>query len=314
MSAMRTASKELQDEAVGHLQALLRMDTTNPPGNEIVAARYVKEVLAKEGIEARIFEPSPGRGNVVARLNATLPSMGGVGEGDSGGALLLTAHMDVVPAERAKWRRDPFSGEIFEGCVWGRGAVDMKSLLALSLAIVCDLKRRKADLRRDIVLLGVADEEAGSEKGARWLVAHEPELVKGEWSIGEVGGFTLHVGGKRVYPVQVAERGLAWLRLVAEGEPGHGSMPHDENAVIKISRAVARLEARALPIHVTKPAKAFLDEVAFFVGGAWGRTFRLLGNSWLSDFLLGRLPKEKSRGLNPLLRNTVSPTMLVGGS
>jgi acetylornithine deacetylase/succinyl-diaminopimelate desuccinylase-like protein len=222
--------------------------------------------------------------------------------------------MDVVPAERSKWKRDPFSGEIAEGCVWGRGAVDMKSLLALSLAILCDLKRRKVNLRRDIVLLGVADEEAGSDKGARWLVAHEPELVRGEWSLGEVGGFTLHVGGKRVYPVQCAERGIAWLRLIAEGQPGHGSMPHDDNAVIKLSRAVAQLKSRSLPIHVTEPARAFFDELAFFVGGAWGRALRLLQQSWFSDFLLARMPPEKRRGLNPLLRNTVSPTMLEAGS
>lgn len=311
---MRKVSKDLEDEAVRHLQTLLRFDTTNPPGNEIVAARYVKEVLEKEGIEARILEPFPGRGSVVARMKATLPTMGGVAPGDAGGALLLTAHMDVVPAERAKWRRDPFSGEIFEGCIWGRGAVDMKSLLALSLAIVCDLKRRKVNLRRDVVLLGVADEEVGSEKGSRWLVAHEPELIRGEWSVGEVGGFTLHVGGKRVYPVQVAERGIAWLRMVAEGQPGHGSMPHDDNAVIRLSRAVARFHAQSLPIHVTPPARAFLDSVGYFVGGAWGRFFRLLQLKWLSDFLLRRTPIEKRRGLNPLLRNTVSPTMLEAGS
>src|SRR5262249_35649459 len=163
------------------------------------------------GIPATIYEPMPGRASVVARLKATLPSLGGLGPGDQGGALLLTSHLDVVPAERSKWTRDPFSGEVHDGCVWGRGAVDMKSLTALSLVALLHLKRAKKDLRRDVVLLGVADEEAGSEKGSRWLVAHEPEAIKGEWSLGEVGGFTLHIGGKRAYPVQCAERGIAWL-------------------------------------------------------------------------------------------------------
>ncbi len=311
---MRKISKELEDEAVRHLQALLRFDTTNPPGNEIVAARYVQEVLAKEGIDSKIFEPFPGRGSIVARLKATLPTLKGIAPGDEGGALLLTAHMDVVPAERSKWRRDPFSGEIFEGCIWGRGAVDMKSLLAFALTIVCDLKRRGANLRRDIVLLAVADEEVGSEKGSRWLVAHEPELIKGEWSLGEVGGFTLHMGGKRVYPVQCAERGIAWLRMIAEGQPGHGSMPHDDNAVIKLSRAVSRFHAQSLPIHVTPPARAFLNSVASFLGGTWGRILRALQVPFLSDFLLRQTPPEKRRGLNPLLRNTVSPTVLEAGS
>jgi acetylornithine deacetylase/succinyl-diaminopimelate desuccinylase-like protein len=310
---MRKVSKELEDEAVRHLQALLRFDTTNPPGNEIAVARYVKEVLEKDGIEARIFEPFPGRGNVVARLPKTL-SLGGVGAGDGGGPLVLCSHMDVVPAERDKWRRDPFSGEIAEGCIWGRGAVDMKSLLALSLACVSDLKRRKVDLRRDVVLVGVADEEMGSEKGARWLVAHEPEAIAGEWGLGEVGGFTLHIGGKRAYPVQRAERGIAWIRVVADGPPGHGSMPHNENAVLRLARAVSLFRSNALPIHVTEPARAFLDSLSFFVGGAWGRALRLLENPWFSDFLLDRMPPEKRRGLNPLLRNTVSPTILEAGS
>jgi acetylornithine deacetylase/succinyl-diaminopimelate desuccinylase-like protein len=311
---MRKVSKDLEDEAVRHLQALLRFDTTNPPGNEITAARYVKEVLDREGIEARLFEPFPGRGNVVARLKATLPSLGGIGPGDQGGALLLTSHMDVVPADKARWKRDPFSGELADGCLWGRGAVDMKSLLALSLAVFCDLKRRKADLRRDMVLLAVADEEAGSEKGARWLVAHEPDLVRGEWSLGEVGGFTLHLAGKRAYPVQCTERGIAWLKIVVEGPPGHGSMPTEDNAVVRLAKAVAHLEARALPIHVTEPAKLFLEELAFFVGGGWARALRLLRNPWFSDFLLARMPPKLRRGMNPLLRNTVSPTMLEAGS
>ncbi|HZV02367.1 MAG TPA: M20/M25/M40 family metallo-hydrolase, partial [Planctomycetota bacterium] len=237
---MRTVSKELEDEAVSHLQALLRIDTTNPPGNEIAAARYVKDVLDKAGIEARIYEPFPGRGNVVARLRAPVPQS--IGPGDDGGALLLTSHMDVVPADKERWRHPPFSGERADGCIWGRGAVDMKSLLALSLALVCDLKRRNVTLRRDIVLVGCADEEMGSEKGTRWLVAHEPDAIRGEWSLGEVGGFTLHIGGKRAYPVQVAERGIAWLKITAEGKPGHGSMPVDENPVLRLTSAVSRLK------------------------------------------------------------------------
>jgi acetylornithine deacetylase/succinyl-diaminopimelate desuccinylase-like protein len=144
---MHKVSKDLEDEAVRHLQALLRFDTTNPPGDEIGAARYVADALAKDGIEARVLEPFPKRANVVARLKATLPTLGGIGPGDQGGALLLTAHMDVVPAERSKWKRDPFGGEIADGCIWGRGAVDMKSLLALGLAIVCDLKRIPSSAR-----------------------------------------------------------------------------------------------------------------------------------------------------------------------
>jgi acetylornithine deacetylase/succinyl-diaminopimelate desuccinylase-like protein len=311
---MLDVPEALKDEAVVHLQSLLRLDTTNPPGNEILCARYVKDVLEREGIGARIFEPSPGRASVVARLSATRSSLGGIAPGDSGGALLLVSHLDVVPAERDRWTRDPFSGDIADGCVWGRGAVDMKSMVALSLACVLHLKRRGVALRRDVALVGFADEEAGSEKGARWFVDNEPEAIRAEWALCEVGGFTLYMGGRRFYPVQVAERGIAWLRIMAEGEPGHGSLPHDENAVIRLARAVARLEARALPVHVTAPARAFLEALAFEIGGTWGRFLRSLARPWLTDFLLARLPANQRRVLSALLRNTVSPTVLAAGS
>lgn len=310
---MLEVPESLQDEAVAHLQALLRLDTTNPPGNEILAARYVKEALAKDGIEARILEPFPGRGSVVARLGCTRPTLGGIAPGDSGGPLLLVSHLDVVPADRARWSRDPFSGDLADGCLWGRGAVDMKSLTALSIACLAHLKRRGVSLRRDVILAGFADEEAGSDKGARWFVAHEPDLVRAEWALCEVGGFTLHMGGKRFYPVQVAERGIATLRLVSESSPGHGSMPVDENAVVRLARAVARLGPAALPVKVSPPAREFFDSIARTVGGTWGRVFRLLSNRWLTDSLLPRLPSSQRRFLNAIVRNTVSPTILEAG-
>src|SRR5579872_7348026 len=188
---MRQVADALADEAVRHLQALLRIDTTNPPGNESAACAYLGGVLEQEGIASTTFEPAPGRGSLVARLAASVPSLGGIGPGDAGGPLLLVSHLDVVPVERERWSRDPFSGEIADGCVWGRGAVDMKSLTALSLACLLDLKRRGASLRRDVALVALADEEAGSDQGARWLVARHPDALRAEWALCEVGGFTL---------------------------------------------------------------------------------------------------------------------------
>ncbi|MBI3725687.1 M20/M25/M40 family metallo-hydrolase [bacterium] len=311
---MLAVPEALKDEAVSHLQNLLRIDTTNPPGNETAAATYMKKVLEDAGIPATVHEPVPGRGSVVARLKATAPTLGGIAPGDAGGPLLMISHLDVVPAERAQWSHDPFSGEIAGGCVWGRGAVDMKSLAALSLTCVLHLKRRGVALRRDVVLAGVADEEAGSDKGSRWLVAHEPDALRAEWALCEVGGFTLHVEGKRVYPIQVAERGVAWLRLTAEGKPGHGSLPHADNAVLRLARAVGRLHPRALPVHVSAPARAFLHGLGDRVGGTWGRLFRRLATPWLTDFLLRHIPEARARTLNATLRNTVSPTVLEAGS
>src|SRR3954467_4626419 len=156
-----TAPASLADEAVEHLRNLIRIDTTNPPGNEAPAAQYVATVLAKEGIEARILEAAPGRARVIARLRATEPRRP-LGVGDAGGALLLVSHLDVVPAERSGWSRNPFGGDIVDGCVFGRGAVDCKGMTALSLATLCHLKRTGKRLHRDVALVAFADEEAGS--------------------------------------------------------------------------------------------------------------------------------------------------------
>jgi acetylornithine deacetylase/succinyl-diaminopimelate desuccinylase-like protein len=307
-----TLDPALATEMVEHLRALIRFDTTNPPGNEAPAASYVRDALAREGIEARVVEAEPGRASVVAWLRAKGPRRP-YAVGDDGGPLLFVSHLDVVPAERAKWRRDPFAGDVHEGCVWGRGAVDCKHMTALSLATLVHLKRTGKELARDVGLVAFADEEAGSEKGARWLVAKEPDLIRAEWALNEVGGFTLHMNGRRFYPIQFAERGFAWLKLVAEGKPGHGSLPHDESAVLKLSRAVARLRARAFPVHATDPARTFLRALGRELGGTYGRLFRLLENPLFTDLVLRMIPEPRARALSALLRNTVSPTVLRAG-
>src|SRR5690242_8575923 len=159
------------DEAVGYLRELLRMDTRNPPGNETVAAEYIRDVLGGEGIESVIVGPSPERGTVIARLK---------GDG-SAPPLLLMSHTDVVPVERAKWTQDPFGGEVVDGYMYGRGALDMKSMTALELLAVLELKRNRVPLKRDVILMAEADEETGGENGARWVVANHPELIRAEY-------------------------------------------------------------------------------------------------------------------------------------
>ena len=188
---------------------LLRIDTTNPPGNERAAAEYVKKVLTRAGIDATLLPSAPGRANVVARL---------AGDG-SAAPLLLHGHLDVVPAEPEKWTVPPFAAEIRDGFIYGRGAVDMKNFVAQALATVVLLAREKRRLRRDVIFCAVADEETGMRFGSRWMAEHHPDLVRAEYAIGEGGGFQMHMGGKVLFPVMIAEKGVCWLRLRARGTP-----------------------------------------------------------------------------------------------
>ena len=196
-------------------QQLLRIDTTNPPGNERPAADYLAARLREVGYDVTILEPVPTRANLVARY-----------PGDGRAApLLLTAHLDVVEADASKWKQPPFGGVIADGCLWGRGAIDMKNMAAMAVAIMRRLAVDKPKLARDVIFAGVADEEAGCDHGSRFLVDEHPELVRAEYALGESGGFSLHLAGTTYYPVQVAEKGLCWVRARFTGEPGHGSMP-----------------------------------------------------------------------------------------
>lgn len=294
------------EEAMGHLRALLRIDTTNPPGNEIEAARYVAGVLDAEGIPSIIKESGPGRANLVARLDG----------GDPDGALLLTAHLDVVPAEPERWTHPPFAAEVADGYVWGRGAIDMKNMVAMSAMTLVALKRSGAPLRRDVIFAGVADEEAGSNKGALFLVQQHPELVRAEFVLNEVGGHTLHMGSSRFYPVQVSEKGICWFELVASGDPGHGSMPHPNNAVVKLSRAIAALGTTRLPQRVTPVVETFLRTLARGAPFPQKKLLPLMLEPRLAGFLLDTLERQnpdQARGINAMLRNTVSPTILRAG-
>lgn len=296
---------EVYKEALAHFQALLRMDTSNPPGNEIQVARYVEGVLRKEGIESSVIESAPGRGNIVARLKGS----------GSAGSLILTSHFDVVPAEAGKWSHPPFSGEIADGFVWGRGAVDMKNMTAYTLMTMLLLKRSGAKLKRDVVFVGVADEEAGCEYGMQFLVEKHPELLEAEYALNEVGGFTLHVGGSRLYPVQVAEKGFVWLKLTAKGDPGHGSIPHDNNAVVKLSEALKRIGERPFPLHVTPEARQFISAIASHLPFPRSLVLGLTMNPMFSDFVLRKVipDKDQANVFHACLHNTVSPTQLSAG-
>jgi acetylornithine deacetylase/succinyl-diaminopimelate desuccinylase-like protein len=252
-----------QDEVVDLCRELIRFDTSNygdhsGPG-ERKAAEWVAEKLAEVGLEPKIYESHPGRASTVARIE---------GEDPSRPALLIHGHLDVVPANAADWTHDPFSGEIADGCVWGRGAVDMKDMDAMTLAVVRDRLRSGRRPPRDIVVAFLADEEAGGTYGARHLVDHHPELFEGVTeAISEVGGFSFTVNDqRRLYLIQTAEKGMHWMKLTVAGTAGHGSMIHRDNAITELSEAVARVGRHTFPVRVTKTTRAFLDELGDALG------------------------------------------------
>jgi acetylornithine deacetylase/succinyl-diaminopimelate desuccinylase-like protein len=294
-----------EDEVVELCSDLIRIDTSNPTSDERAAAEYVAGKLAEVGIEPTVLESEPGRASVVARV-----------EGSDAGrpALLVHGHLDVVPADPAEWSVHPFSGEVRDGYLWGRGAIDMKDMDAMTLAVVREWARTDVRPPRDVVLAFVADEEAGGVKGARWLVDTHPELFDGcTEAISEVGGFSLTIRDDlRLYPVQTAEKGMAWLRLVARGRPGHGSMRHDDNAVTRLAEAVARIGRYEFPVVLTKTVRQFLEalsealDVDLDIDSSAGASREEL------DQLLGRLA-GMSRMVGATLSNTANPTMLDAG-
>lgn len=296
----------IEAEAIAHFKALLRIDTTNPPGNERPAADYLAAVLAKEGIEHRIVEAKPSRASLVARLPGT----------GKKGPLLLNGHLDVVPVEPARWTHPPFEAVEADGCIWGRGAIDMKNMVTMGLMCLVLAKRTGLRLERDLIFAAVADEEAGSHEGALYLVEEHPELVRAEYVLNEVGGHTLTMGDTRFYPIQVSEKGICWFEMTVEGEPGHGSMPRPDNSVVRLARALERLGSTRLPQHVTPVVEGFLRTLAAGAPFPQRKLLPLVLVPGLAGTLLSALEKqnlEQAIGINAMLRNTASPTMLEAG-
>ena len=299
---------KVHEEAIRHFVALLKLDTTNPPGNEHLAVSYVKEVLESEGLASTVIESAPGRANLVSRMRGA--------KSDTG--LLLSSHVDVVPAEPDRWRVDPFAGEIVDGEIYGRGAIDMKNMTAYSLMAALVAKRMGWDLKHDLVVNCFADEEAGCEYGSRYMVEHHPDLLASRYAFNEVGGFTLHVGKHRLYPIQVTEKGFVWLKMRATGDPGHGSMPHSNNAVAKLARAVDRLDRVSTPLQVHPIVEGFFEEMGS-CGGSVTRFFLALArNPLFSDLVVRKvLPLaagDKAKAIYASLHNTVNPTGLAAGA
>jgi acetylornithine deacetylase/succinyl-diaminopimelate desuccinylase-like protein len=304
----------LAAEALEHLRALLRFDTTNPPGNETPAAEYLATALRGAGVGAEVIESAPGRGNLVARL----PASGGAGQPEP--ALLLHAHLDVVPAREADgWTHRPFAGDVADGAVWGRGALDHKATVAMLLVAVLALRRSGLPLRRDVIFAATADEEAGGFAGAGWLVEHRPELLDATFCIGEGGGYSMYVGSRRFYPCSIAEKGFCRLRVHARGPEGHGAWPVPDNAILTLAEALRRM-ARPLPHHRVAAVDEFVKGLATLAGGAQGAFLNGLASTGRGAGLVtlaaergGPGLRAMGRQLNPMLRNTASPTLLEAG-
>jgi acetylornithine deacetylase/succinyl-diaminopimelate desuccinylase-like protein len=289
-----------QDEVVGICRDLIRIDTSNygnheGPG-ERQAAEYVAAQLAEVGLEPAVLESHPKRTSVVARLE---------GENKDRPALLVHGHLDVVPANAPDWRYDPFSAEEADGCIWGRGAIDMKDMDAMMLAVVRQRLREGRKPARDVVITFTADEEAGGTWGARFLVDKHPELFEGVTeAVGEVGGFSMTLGDKRLYLLQTAEKGMAWMRLTARGAAGHGSMIHPDNAVTELAEAIGRLGRHEWPVRLIPSVQAFLE------GACEALNIEFITNDPAQP--LGKIGTI-SRIIGATLRHTVNPTVLRAG-
>jgi acetylornithine deacetylase/succinyl-diaminopimelate desuccinylase-like protein len=305
-SHLKVNWKEMADETTRLLSELLQIDTTNPPGNEQPAALYLQRLLKSEGIESQIFERAPGRSNLIARLKGKRP----------GKRLMMLSHTDVVPVtDPNKWEYPPFSGAVAAGYVWGRGALDMKSMTATETMAFLLFKRLNIDFAGELILVAAADEEQGSSYGADWLVQTHPELMRCDYVLNEGGGMPLQINGKTFYTVDSIEKGLWWVRLRVKGASGHGSVPHDNNALAKSARLIERLATHRFPKQIAAPVREFITQVISVLGpkGAQAVTLILSANQEV-DFkaLLGGTPIDPNLAY-AFTHTTCSPTMIKAG-
>jgi len=282
------------------LQNLIRFDTTNPPGNERPCTEYINTLFTENGIDTSLVAKTPGRPNLIARLK---------GEGKAP-PLLLYGHMDVVTTHGQKWTYPPFEGRLVDGYIWGRGALDMKHGIAMYLAALLQAKAEKIPLPGDVIFCAVTDEEDLGTFGSGFLVSEHASLFQGvKYALSEFGGFNMNFGGKRIYPIMVAEKQCCWMKITFHGRGGHGSMPVHRQAMAKLSRSLRLLDRKHLPYHLTPPARLMMMGMATAMGGVAGLAMRALTSRLLVETVLSLLG-ERGNLFAPLLHNTVSPTIV----
>ena len=293
----------LSRSPVGLLQDLLRFDTTNPPGNEKECLVHIQGILADAGCESLLLGRSSNRPNLIARL-------GGRGQAPP---LLLHGHLDVVPAQGQPWQHPPFDAEIADGYVWGRGALDMKGGVVMMLTAFLRLKTEGIAPPGDVILALVSDEEAGGKFGTKYLVENHRELFKEiRYAIGEFGGFSFPIAGRRFYPIMVAEKQICVLRATIRGSGGHGALRGSGSAAARLARVLQRLERRQLPLHLTPVAVQMFKAVSSSLAFPSRFLFGQLLNPIIAGWLLKAMG-EQGKLFGQLLRNTVNPTIIRGG-
>jgi acetylornithine deacetylase/succinyl-diaminopimelate desuccinylase-like protein len=295
----------MENEAISWLQGLVRINTTNPPGNELAAAKYLAAILDREGIHADIFESTPGRGFLVARLSSSAVP-------DPSRALLLMGHLDVVGVDRSKWKVEPFSGVIQDGYLYGRGAIDDKSMTIANLAVFIALKRSGARLDRDVIFLAEGDEEAGGTAGMTFAVEKHWDKIAAGYALNE-GGRVFEKNGKIQYVgVQASEKVMVNVDVIATGTSGHASVPRKDNPVTHLATAISKISTYEAPVQFNSVTQAFFDGLAPLEDEETGKWIRALQSSdraghaarWISD---------ANPTWNAMLRDTVTPTMLQAG-
>jgi acetylornithine deacetylase/succinyl-diaminopimelate desuccinylase-like protein len=285
------------------LQRLIRYDTTNPPGNEAECVGYIDSLLKTAGFETTRLGNDDNRPNLIARLR---------GRG-SAPPLLLQGHVDVVTTANQQWQYPPFEGNLVDGFIWGRGALDMKGGVAMMIAAFLRLKAQGITPAGDVILTILSDEEAGGNYGAKYLVENHPDLFEGvRYALGEFGGFSLEIAGRGFYPIMVCEKQICWLRLTIQGPGGHGSMPLRGGSMAKLGRVLKRLDSTHLPVHVTPIARQMFEGIASAVSFPTSTVMRQMLNPKLTNRLCSLLG-DRGRIFEPLLHNTVSATIVQGG-
>lgn len=300
--------REVKEEVVELLGDLIRINTTNPPGNETLAAKFLAEKLSEDGLPCEVLESSNGRGSVVTRIKGRRQKP----------CLLLLSHLDVVPAMAKEWSVDPFEGTVKDGLVWGRGARDCKDLVAIEAVVMKLLARSEFKPKGDIIFAATADEEKGGGAGVGWLVENYPEKIRAEYVINEGGGFSIPVQGKHIFTVQTAEKGVMWMKVRAGGSPGHGSIPGvADNAVLRMAEVIRRLGNHRSKIMVVSTVKKFIQGISKEKDAATGVLEKLLANPVIADEVLDQMAKKEkgmAEFLRAMLRATMTPTVVHGGT
>lgn len=285
------------------LQQLIRFDTTNPPGDEKPCIEYIQRLLDNAGLETELVGKKDTRPNLIARMR---------GENHQP-PLLMYGHVDVVTAEKQNWRYPPFEGRLVDGYVWGRGALDMKGGVAMMLHALLKACAEGVQPAGDIVFAALCDEEAGGNYGARYLVDQYPQhFADVRYAIGEFGGASMYIGDKTFYPIQVTEKQVCWIKATVKGPGGHGSMPVAHSAMAQLGRFLYSLDRQRLPVRITPVVRQMIETIADELSRPGGMLLRQLLNPRLTDLVLAVIG-DRLRPFKPLLRNTVSPTIVRGG-